>query len=367
MPAMLRAAISEFGGKAGKGLLGVFNTAKSSSRTLAGKTNLSSVGRTAKATGRTAAGSLRSLSAGQLNVGMRAAGFGAGASYGYATSEGTSGMQTFERTIGMGFLGAIGGAIGGKMFNPATRAGVRSAASKFKGTIGTYEVGGSAATGFSHGYKGVFKRSTYATREIGGGQVQHYGHLTQPAPFMAGRGAAFKQGMAELDKVGLAPKFGYKQAVLAGGLYGAIDEDESVFSGAAVGLSARFLGGRARNVAKKTRGAWGSQNTLREKIGATPFTRIGLTGGAGLGLYSNFGEEDSALGGAIKGGIVGGTLGAIGSAAAYSPMGTLMGAGAVGVAGMGAMEGGMYTAASNVLDADGDLALALHKTRHHGF
>lgn len=375
MPAaLLRAGISQFGGRAGKAALSTGQALAKTGKTLWNKADLAgrakNLFQAGKTSGRTVMGHVSTMSPRNIQIASRGIGFGVGAGFGYLTSsDDASGAQVLERTIGMGFLGAMGGAVSGKLLSsPAARSGVRSAAGKFKGMVGEYETIGNKSTGFSIGYAGVFRRRQFGRRYTTGDEFISLGSQTKAAPFMAGRKEAFQAGMGELDKVGLRPRFGYKQSILAGGLYGAIDEDESVISGAAAGAGMRFGAGRMVGMSGRFAGAAKTPG-FRNKLKEMPLITGGATLGATLGIYSNLGEEGSILGGAIRGGIVGGGLGTIGSAAAYSPMGTLAGLGGAAVAGGGMLEGALYGMQSGVepfrdLDADGDLALALHKTRH---
>jgi hypothetical protein len=139
----------------------------------------------------------------------------------------------------------------------------------------------------------------------------------------------------------------------AGGVYGALDEDSTVFGGMLVG---GFGAGITRGIVREAgRGMYG------KSLGA------GIAGGLG---YMAGGAPGFALAAPVGAGI-GGAVGAVAKMGQKSPRlakfiggATLTGIGSGAILGFGAMQGLAAHTRDYSLGADGNLALGLHANRH---
>lgn len=193
----------------------------------------------------------------------------------------------------------------------------------------------------------------------------------------AGHGAATDIAMGGLSKIkgGLGAaigKWNAGKAMGAGAFYGMIDDDVSVMEGMTAGLGLHAgikMGARGISRGMKNAKAAGSvRGAFRGMAPIQAAAGIGMT----AGVYGHMGEGQGAMGvasGAVKGLAVGGGGALFTKAVVAAPMLTLFGAGTAAYAGVtGAEAYGDWERGGRVgfnnMEADGDLALALHKVRH---
>lgn len=183
-----------------------------------------------------------------------------------------------------------------------------------------------------------------------------------------------KQGIRNIG-AGVGKAFGkwnVGKAMGAGAFYGMIDDDVSVMEGmtAGLGLHAGIKMG-ARGISKgmsNAKSAGSVKGAFRGMAPVQAAAGIGMT----AGVYGHMGEGQGAMGvasGAVKGLAVGGGGALFTKAVVAAPMLTLFGAGTAAYAGAtGAEAYGDWERGGRVgfnnMEADGDLALALHKVRH---
>ena len=193
--------------------------------------------------------------------------------------------------------------------------------------------------------------------------------------FMTGE---FKAGGAALARgLGMPAKWGTKHSIAAGAFYGLVSDRSSVAEGATFGLAAHVgVKGLARNWTGATnRGIYRAfkQKGFGAAFQKMPLGMAGLYAGAMKGAYNNLGEGNASginvVGGALGGAALGGTIGGGAKFAARHPWITV---GTVGptlsLAGQAGEAAGTVLQAGvpgfDTMNADGDLALALHRMRH---
>lgn len=219
-------------------------------------------------------------------------------------------------------------------------------------------------------------------RALGFGIVGGYGTRVGVTRHMSFRGAARSALEGEWKSAGRAlgsalempAQWGAKHSIGAGALYGLVSDDATMMEGA-------LFGGAAHLGVRSLRNAWGGagegwnlrhQKGLRAAINKMPLVRGGAATGMMVGAYTQLGEGDATGLNVLGGGILGGALGAGGAGAArfainhpWITLGTvgptLTFAGSAAEAAGTAMEAGIPGYDS--LNADGDLALALHRLR----
>jgi hypothetical protein len=192
---------------------------------------------------------------------------------------------------------------------------------------------------------------------------------------MAGNWRAGGRGLARALE--MPERWGMKQSIMAGGFYGMISNNTSIAEGAIFGgvahLGVRGIGRNAtRRDGIQIRKAFrdGGYGAAFQRM---PLGMLGMYGGAMRGAYNAMGQDDwsgmSVAGGAIKGGLIGGVLGGGAKLTAAHPwmvLGTVgptlgLAGSAIGAAGTVASAG---APGFDTLNADGDLALSLHRLRH---
>lgn len=204
----------------------------------------------------------------------------------------------------------------------------------------------------------------------------------QEVGWFAGRGKMMQDAGDELMKFSGVEKFGIQHGIGLGAMYGLVSDEASVMEGA-TGCAFMYGGARMMGSAAKV-GNWSSPFSAYKNAGKgegiKSFARAAanlplVRAGAGFGMASSAysattqGESMSSIAtGATVGGITGGAVGGLGKLGMSHPMMTLMGAGLTATAAGSAAEAyGTFEAAGRPgfddMDADGDLALALHRTR----
>jgi hypothetical protein len=177
--------------------------------------------------------------------------------------------------------------------------------------------------------------------------------------------------------LGMPAKWGMKQSMMAGALYGAVSDESSIAEGAIFGAAAQFgVKGLSGTLSKATgRSVYRAyrQKGLSAAFNKVSVVKTGMYAGAIKGAYENLGEGNwtglNVVGGTVGGGAIGATIGATAKLAVNHPWMTL---GTVGptLSLAGAAGGAAATVAQagapgfDSLNADGDLALALHRMRH---
>lgn len=243
------------------------------------------------------------------------------------------------------------------------------------------KLGRAAAFGFV-GHKGYSTFSNSANRARLGDALTAFGNKK-----WARGGELLATGL------GIEAKWGMKQSIMAGAFYGALSSNATILGGATMGAALDVGIGRRRTApmeglalstetkgrgllglyggtATKARDAY-RKDGLLGAFRAAPLIKTGLYLGAMKGAYSNMQEGDNlgVLGGALGGAVKGAALGGAVRFGTSHPFVALGGFGAYTAAAEG-VRGGvnqvMQTGAPgfDTMNADGDLALALHKMRH---
>ena len=212
--------------------------------------------------------------------------------------------------------------------------------------------------------------------------------------FVAFGNRQWKRGGQQMaDALGLPAKWGMKQSIMAGAFYGAMSSHATILGGAATGAALDFGIGRRRtapmeglalSTETKGRGLLGLyggtativKDTYKEKglikaFKVAPLIKTGMYLGAMKGAYSNMQEGDSGgvITGALGGGLKGAALGGAVRFGTSHPFVSIGGYGAYSAAAEGVRSGigQVYQTGApgfDTMNADGDLALALHKMRH---
>ena len=224
-------------------------------------------------------------------------------------------------------------------------------------------------------------------RMVGFGVMGNYGMrtLTNPGSVNSLKGAMrglatgrYKAaGRLMARGLGMPAQWGMKQSVMAGALYGMVSDRSSVAEGAAFGAAAHFgvkgmantwTGATNRSIYRAYR-----KNGLLAAVNKMPLAGAGMYLGAMKGAYGNLGEGNwsglNVVGGAAGGAAIGGAVGATAKLVSNHPWMTLGTVGpTLGLAGSAAEAAGTVAQAGapgfDSMNADGDLALALHKMRH---
>jgi len=200
-------------------------------------------------------------------------------------------------------------------------------------------------------------------------------------------------GQQMADALGLPAKWGMKQSIAAGAFYGAMSSNATILGGAATGAVLDIGIGRRRtapmeglalSTETKGRGLLGlyggtatkvkdayKKDGLIKAFKAAPLMKTGMYAGAMKGAYSSMQEGDTGgvVTGALGGGVKGAALGGAARFGTSHPFVTLGGYGTYSAAAEGIRSGvGQVREAGapgfDTMNADGDLALALHKMRH---
>lgn len=305
--------------------------------------------------------------------------------YGYASGDGSFG----ERVMRGAAMGVVGGSAGRSFQRMGGMAGMKRLGLNMKGlATGTGTVQGmrgvqgpyyGVTTSFSReGDKMIRSVSGYRPEQVGPGWVRgrKWGGTSKKAATAGESRRAFSRAIGDQVKHATGVNsYNHLHSMGLGALYGMISEDVGVFEGM---MGAGFAHAGARMaVGGAKRGNWGSIGTAKgigakaKAVARQPVIRIGAGAGMAMGGLAGM-DEDSVLGvagSALKGTLAGGGLATVGKAATFAPMATL---GSLGIAGM--MAGSTAEAYTtweasgrpgmNDMEADGDLALALHKMRH---
>lgn len=296
-------------------------------------------------------------------------------------------LKGLGRSVIRGSRNAAGWAAGSA---PGAAAGVAQAGKWLTGTSQGRRLGimgGAAALGWA-------TSSSDATTWDKVQRAAGFGILGELGVNAAGRGRYFKAAGAAVTAgegaramrfaskgLGMPAQWGMAHSAAAGAVYGMISPNTSIMGGAAFGAIAH-LGLRGGTGTMSTReapamgfAATNAQQSWFKRV--TGQITVGRAARAGMviGAYSQLDTNDSSGLGVIKGGAIGGVIGGAGGGAAKfaikHPWLSVIGVSAAGQFGVAGLEaGGMISQAGSpgfdTMNADGDLALALHKLRHGG-
>lgn len=199
-----------------------------------------------------------------------------------------------------------------------------------------------------------------------------------PVSSLEARGAFARQAVGDVAKFTGIQRWTPAHSIGAGAIYGMMNEDVGVYEGA---LAGGFMHAGAKIASS---GAWkggaGAMRSAYKKQGVMaalkeakglPLVRGATGAGMFLGAYGAADEEGAlgVAGGALKGALIGGGAATVGRAFMAAPMTSIAVAAPTAVVAGGAAEAyatweGTGRPGFNDMEADGDLALALHKMRH---
>jgi hypothetical protein len=182
-----------------------------------------------------------------------------------------------------------------------------------------------------------------------------------------------RQGTRDIMRGLGVKRFGLRQAMGAGAMYGLISDDITAVGGT-LGAAGIYGGVRATS-GIISRGRWGDPFrkglSLRERaraVAALPLATGGAVVGGTMGVMGNMDEgAGAAVMGGVRGGAIGLGVGGLAKIAINRPLMTMAGLGAAGMVVPPAAEAAAIHASAQAdyqMEADGDLALALHRNRH---
>lgn len=178
-----------------------------------------------------------------------------------------------------------------------------------------------------------------------------------------------KGGKQIMTALGGPSKWGLKHSIGAGAFYGAMSSQTSILGGAVMG-AAFDIGGRGlgrtwnADALDKFKSGYASKGPLGA-FRAIPMMKTGLYAGMISGAYNSDGSILGTAGGALKG-TLGGGAARFATNHPWITMGTVVPGMQVAGAAVGGANQMIQAGAPgfDTMNADGDLALALHRTRH---